>query len=29
MNTQILYKEYTILWLEFDLCGLQHWGDRK
>ena len=24
MNTQIIYKEYTILWFEFDMWGLQH-----
>ena len=23
-----LYEEYTILWFEFDLCGLQHQQDR-
>ena len=27
LNTQIIYKEYTILWFEFDLCGLQHQQD--
>ena len=28
LNTQILYKEYTILWFEFDLCGLRNQQDR-
>ena len=28
LNTQIIYKKYTILWFEFDLCGLQHQKDR-
>ena len=29
LNTKRLYKEYTILWFEFDLCGLQHRRDRE
>ena len=27
INTQRLTKEYTILWFEFDLCGLRHQQD--
>ena len=27
MNTQRLYEEYTILWFEFDMCGLRHQRD--
>ena len=28
LNTQRLNEEYTILWFEFDLCGLRHRQDR-
>ena len=27
LNIQRLYKEYTILWFDFDLCGLWHQKD--
>ena len=27
LNNQRIYKEYTIIWFEFDLCGLRHRGD--
>ena len=28
LNINRLTKEYTILWIEFDLCGFQHWQNR-
>ena len=24
MNTYTIYEEYTIIWFEFDMCGLVH-----
>ena len=27
MNTYTIYEEYTILWFEFDMCGLGHQQD--